>query len=110
MPHELSASRKACETCLASKGVGEIPRLGDPPMIAVMMQLGIDYAMLKRANLFIEPVELSGALLIAINDFDQALTVWANGGNPFSGRDVRRPGDPPQREMVEMAARRFGIA
>jgi Fe-S-cluster containining protein len=106
----LSASRKACETCRASNGAGDIPRLADPPMIATMMQFGIDYAVLTRANLFIEPAELSGALLIALNDFDPALMAWMKGGNPFPGCDVRRPADPLHRELVEMAAKRFGIA
>jgi Fe-S-cluster containining protein len=106
----LSASRKACETCLASNGVGAIPYLADPAAIAAMMQLGIDYALIARRNLFVEGVELSGALLIALNDFDGTITIWANRGNPFAGCEVRRSGDPSRREMAEMAAKRFEVA
>jgi hypothetical protein len=105
----LSASRTACEKCLAAKA-DTVPYIPEPSQIAVMMQLGIDYALITRRNLGTERVELGGALSIALSDFDGAITAWANGGDPFLACVVRRPGHPSNREMAEMAAKRFGVA
>lgn len=104
----LSASRPACETCLASKG-GTAPLIAGPSQIAAMMQLGIDYALITRRNFRTERVELGCALLIALNNFDGAISAWADGENPFSACEVLPPGHPSNHEMTEMAAKRFGI-
>src|ERR1051326_2217809 len=104
----LSASRAACEACLASK-TGTIPYLADPTRIAAMMQLGIDYAIIRRRKWSTERVELSRALLTALGDFGGTLTRWANGEDPFPDSHARRPGHPTNYEMAQTAARRFGI-
>ena len=94
--------------CLIAKN-GTVPYIAGPSQISVLMQLGIDYALSNRRNLGTQRVELCGALLIAINDFDVAITAWASGESPFSAYEVRRPGDLPNREMAEMTAKRFGV-
>jgi Fe-S-cluster containining protein len=104
----LSASRAACEACLASR-TGTIPYIADPTKIAAMMQLGIDYALITRRNFSTERVELSRALLIALSDFEAALTSWIAGQDPFPGSQIKRPGFPSNREMAETAAKRFGV-
>jgi Fe-S-cluster containining protein len=105
----LSASRAACEGCLAAKD-GIVPYVAGPSQIAAMMQLGIDYALIVGRNLGTERVELGGALSIAINDFDGTITAWASGESPFLGFEVRRSGQPSNREMAEIAAKRFEVA
>lgn len=105
----LSASRRACEECLVAQD-GTVPYVAGPSQIAAMMQLGIDYALVSRRNFGTERVELGGALSIALNDFDGAITAWADGESPFSPFEVRRPGQPSNREMAETAAKRFGVA
>ncbi len=104
----LSASRVACETCLISKS-GTIPYVAGPSQIAVLMQLGIDHALITRRGLRTERVELSRALLTALNDFDGALASWGGGGNPFANGEIRSPGTPPNQEIVEMTAKRFKV-
>lgn len=105
----LSASRAACEQCLVAKN-GTVPYIAGPSQIAVLMQLGIDYALINRRGLGTQRVELGGALLIAINDFDGAVMAWAGGESPFSAYEIRRAGDPSNREIAETAAKRFGVA
>jgi hypothetical protein len=104
----LSASRAACEGCLDAKD-GTVPYVAGPSQISAIMQLGIDYALIARRNLGAERVELGGALSIALNDFDEAITAWASGQSPFSAFEVRRHGQPSNREMAETSARRFGV-
>ena len=101
----LSASRAACEKCLASnkEKKGEIPYIAGPSQLSAIMQLGIDYAVISRCNLTTERVELSRAVLVALNDFDGALETWRKGGNPFADGEVRPPGYPSNREIAETA-------
>ena len=71
----LSQSRAACDACLKGAG-GSIPYIEEPSKIAAVMQIGIDYALISRRNLSTEGAELSRALLIALGDYDGALTTW----------------------------------
>lgn len=105
----LSASRAACESCLTSKGPGTIPYIAAPMQVDAMMGLGMDYALVSRLNLSTDKVELSRALMIALNDFDETLANWINEGNPFADCQVRPPGFPANRDMVEAAAKRFSV-
>lgn len=102
----LSASREACETCLASRA-GTVPYLADPAKIAAVVQLAIDYAVTTRTSRSVERVELSRALKAALDDLDGALARWAAGADPFPEAAVRPAGHPPNRELVRAAAKRF---
>lgn len=106
----LSASRSACDACLEIKGSGKIPYIATPMQINVMMQLGIDYALITRLHLNTDPVELSRAVLIALEDFDGSLTTWGNGGDPFPNCKVRPPGSMSLQEMAAATAKRFGLS
>jgi hypothetical protein len=103
----LSASRAACEACLASKA-GTIPYLADAAKTAALMQLGIDHAAATRRNLSTERVELSRALAIALDGYDAALTRWLKGDAPFPDGEIRPAGFPSNRELAQAAAKRFG--
>lgn len=105
----LSASRKACEACLGGDDI-PIPYIANVMSIAAPVQMGIDYALIKCRNLSTEKVELSRALLIALNGFDQAVTTWASGHDPFPDCVAKRSGYPSNRDICTAAARRFGLA
>jgi Fe-S-cluster containining protein len=104
----LSQSRAACDTCLR-EGSGSIPYIEQPSKIAAVMQLGIDYALIKRRNLSTEGAELSRALLIALRDYEGALTIWRAGEDPFPGTHLGVPGASSSHERAVAAARRLGI-
>ena len=77
--------------------------------MAAVMQLAIDHAVITRRNLSTEKVELSRALLSALDDFEGILTRWINCEEPFPEAQMRFSGYPTNREMAEAAAKRFGI-
>jgi Fe-S-cluster containining protein len=105
----LSQSRAACDACL--KGAATLfPYIEPPSKVAAVMQMGIDYAFISRRNLSTEGAELSRALLIALADYQGALTSWFQGKDPFPGTHVGVPGAPSSRERTVAAARRLGIA
>jgi hypothetical protein len=103
----LSASRTACRDSLAANS-GTVPFIIDPARVSSLLQLAIDFALVSRANLFIERVELSRALLIALTDFDAVLARWGNGENPFP--DCQPAQSISSRDMAETAAKRFGVS
>jgi Putative zinc- or iron-chelating domain len=105
----LSRSRAACDACL-QQGGGSIPYIEQPSKIAAAMQMGIDYALIIRRKLPIEGAELSRALLIALDDYEGALTSWLKGKDPFPGTHAGVPGTPSSTERAIAAARRLGIA
>jgi Fe-S-cluster containining protein len=104
----LSQSRAACDSCLQGAG-GSIPYIEAPSTIAAVMQMGIDYALISRHNLSTERAELSRALLIALADYEGALTRWVQGQDPFPGTHVGAPGAPTSNERTIAAARRLGL-
>jgi Fe-S-cluster containining protein len=104
----LSQSRAACDACLQA-GSGSIPYIEQPSKIAAVMQLGIDYALIKRRNLSTEGAELSRALLIALRDYEGALTIWLAGEDPFPGTHLDVPGAQSSDQRAIAAARRLGI-
>jgi Fe-S-cluster containining protein len=105
----LSQSRAACDSCL-QEGSGSIPYIEQPSKIAAVMQMGIDYALITRRNLSTEGAELSRALLIALRDYEGAMTNWLGGRDPFPDTHVGGPGIPSNSERAIAAARRFGAA
>jgi Fe-S-cluster containining protein len=105
----LSQSRAACDACLQGAGTS-IPYIEQPSKIAAVMQMGIDYALISRRNLSTETAELSRALLIALDDYEGALTSWLEGKDPFPGTHVSAPGAPSNNDKTIAAARRLGIA
>jgi Fe-S-cluster containining protein len=106
----LSQSRAACDSCLSGAG-GFIPYIEQPSKFAAVMQMGIDYALITRRSLSTEGAELSRALLIALNDYEGALTSWLAGKDPFPGtHHVSAPGAPSGKERAIAVARRLGIA
>jgi hypothetical protein len=105
----LSQSRAACDACLQGAGTS-IPYIEQPSKVAAIMQMGIDYALISRRNLSTERAELSRALLIALGDYEGALTSWLQGKDPFPGTHVGAPGAPSSNERAIATARRLGIA
>jgi hypothetical protein len=105
----LSQSRAACESCLEAAG-GSVPSIVQPAKIAAVVQTGIDYAMISRRNLSTELAELSRALLIALCDYQGALTSWLDGKDPFPDTHASVPGTSSSHEKAMAAARRFGVA
>jgi hypothetical protein len=105
----LSASRAACDSCLAT-GKGDIPQIAEPMFIGTMMQMGIDHALIKNRNLSTDSVELSRALLIALNNFDATISSWLQGDDPFLNCHARPAGFPSNGEMVADAAKRFNVS
>jgi hypothetical protein len=105
----LSQSRAACDACLTGAG-DSIPYIEQPSKIAAVMQMGIDYALISRRKLSTEGAELSRALLIALADYEGALTSWLQGKDPFPGTHVEFPGALSSSARAIAAARRLGIA
>ena len=105
----LSQSRAACDACLEAAG-GSIPYIEQPSKVAAVMQMGIDYALIAKRKLSTEGAELSRALLIALADYEGALTSWLQGKDPFPDTHFGAPGAPSSSERAIAAARRLGIA
>lgn len=105
----LSQSRAACDSCLQGAG-GSIPYIEDPSKIAAVMQMGIDHALISRRHLSTERAELSRALLIALADYEGALTSWLQGQDPFPGTHVATAGAATSNERTIAAAQRLGLA
>jgi Fe-S-cluster containining protein len=105
----LSQSRAACDSCL-QEGGGSIPYIEQPAKIAAVMHSGIDYALITRRNLSTELAELSRALLIALRDYEGALTTWLAGQDPFPDSHLGVPGTLSSSEKAIAAATRFGVA
>jgi hypothetical protein len=78
-------------------------------MVSSAMQIGIDCALRIQKGMDTEPVEMCGSLLVAIRDFDRALSDWLSGGSPFPQFQVRRDGLPTNAQQVEMVASRLGF-
>lgn len=102
----LSTSRDACEAHLKT-GLGTVPFIAEPVVIAFLMQLGIDYALIAK-RFSTEKVELARALLIALNDFDKVFSGWLMGKDVFPDCQPDRQG-PSNRELAENAARQCGL-
>jgi Fe-S-cluster containining protein len=104
----LSQSRAGCEACLHD-AAGDIPCVEQPRKIAAAAQMGIDYALISRRKVSIEPVELSRALLIALADYQGVLTGWLTGVDPFATAHAAARGAASSLERAVAAARRFGV-
>jgi len=104
----LSKSRAACDASLAAGG-GIIPQIGDPVFLSALLQGGMDYAFIQKLDLSTHLVELGGALLMALEDFDAVLGSWIDGGDPFQACEVRRPEDPPHKEIVLQTAKTLNV-
>lgn len=77
-----SGSRKACDEAL--DGISNsIPYLLDTQTLAAAMELGITAGLHGQLGLTVERVEMGGALLIALEKFDESLTLWLSGEDPF---------------------------
>ncbi len=105
----LSQSRAACDACLMGAG-DSIPYIEQPSKVADVMQMGIDYALISRRKLSTEGAELSRALLVALGDYEGALTSWLEGKDPFPGTHIERSGGLSSNDRAIAAARRLGIA
>ncbi|MGO9132437.1 MAG: hypothetical protein ACLP8A_00095 [Methylovirgula sp.] len=76
-------------------------------MTPYMMQLGIDYALIKRKGLNTEKVEMNRALTIALQNFEAAFSSWIEAKDVFPDCHPNMGNAPSNREMAEIAA---GIA
>lgn len=104
----LSTSRSACETSLTSQEQ-RVPFIAEPVVISFLMQLGIDYALIKLRGLSTEKVELSRALLIALADFELAFQTWIDGKEAFPDCHVETGSGPSNRDLAESAASQCGV-
>ncbi len=105
----LSTSRDACEKSLKAQAQ-TVPFIAEPVIMFFLIQLGIDYALIKHKNLSTEKVEMSRALLIALDAFDASLATWLEGREAFPNCHVEAKGARSNRDLAERAAARSGIA
>lgn len=103
-----SNSRQKCEDALA-RGGGDISFLLHPQMMLAAIQIGIDVALRRDAGLNTESVELCGALLHALADFDGALDEWLRGGDPFAQWQLQRNGYPTHADLVDSVIERLQL-
>lgn len=103
-----SQSKEQCDDALKHGG-GDIGYLAYPTLMSNGMQLGIDAVLTKVSKLNTEQVELSGALLMALEDFDNLLDDWLGGGNPFSQWQLRRGPYPTNAELVSNVSDRLNL-
>lgn len=104
----LSTSRTACETSLITQEQ-IVPFIPEPGVIAFLMQLGIDYALIKQSQLSTEKVELSRALLIALEGFETAFKTWSDGEDAFPGCHIETGRGPSNQELAQRAAVQSGL-
>lgn len=105
----LSTSRSACETSLNTREQ-RVPFIAEPVIISFLMQLGIDYALIRLRGLSTEKVELSRALSIALDHFESAFQTWIDGKEAFPDCHVDTGGGPSNHDLAERAAAQCGIA
>ena len=105
----LSTSRTACETSLNTKEQA-VPFIGEPVVISFLMQLGIDYALIKQRHVSTEKVEMSRALLIALENFESAFQSWIDGEDPFPDCHPDKGNGPSNHDLAELAAAQCGVA
>jgi Fe-S-cluster containining protein len=105
----LSTSRAACETSLNSQ-TQTVPFISEPVIISFLMQLGIDYALIKLKNMSTEKVEMSRALSIALDHYDAAFQNWIDGTEPFPDCTADMGSGPSSRALAERAAAQSGLA
>jgi len=103
----LSTSREACDKSLTSKAQ-TVPFIAEPVVISFLIQLGIDYALIKHKNLSTEKIELSRALLIALESFDASLADWLDGREAFPNCHAGTA--LSNRDLAERAAARSGMS
>jgi Fe-S-cluster containining protein len=104
----LSTSRAACETSLETQEQ-KVPFVAEPVIIAFMMQLGIDYALIKRKHVSTEKVEMSRALFIALENYEAAFLSWINGEDAFPNCHVDMGNGRSNQDLAEIAAAHCGI-
>jgi hypothetical protein len=73
------------------------------------MQLGLDYALIKRQGVDTEKVEMSRALTIALEDVEATFANWLAGKSVFSDCHPNIGRAPSNREMAEIAAAHCGV-
>ncbi len=104
----LSTSRSACETSLNAREQ-RVPFIAEPSVISFLMQLGIDYALIRHGGLLTEKVELSRALLIALEDFESAFQTWSDGKEAFPDCHVGMGSGLSNHDLAERAAAQCGV-
>jgi Fe-S-cluster containining protein len=104
----LSTSRMACETSL-NTGEQQVPFIPEPVIIAFLMQLGIDYALIKLGRLPTEKIELSRALSLALDNFDATFQSWIDGQDAFPDCHIDLGNGPSNHDLAEMAAAQCGL-
>lgn len=104
----LSTSRAACETSL-NAAEPSVPFIAGPVIVTFLMQLGIDYALMTRRRVSTEKVEMSRALLIALENFEAALAAWRGGKEAFPDCHPAQGSGPSNAGLAEMAAQRFSV-
>jgi Fe-S-cluster containining protein len=105
----LSTSRAACEASLASDEQ-TVPFIPEPVVISFLMQLGIDYALIEQRHLSTEKVEMSRALLIALENYEAAFAIWMGGEDAFPNCHPERGSGPSNHDLTQMAAVQSGLA
>jgi len=103
----LSLSAEACREGMDSGA--SVPYVGESIVVATAMQLGMDYALSSGHDLNCEPVEMGRAVRASLDDLDGILSSWLEGGRPFPDAEVRRDHIPSRKDLVDGAARLFGI-
>jgi len=104
----LSTSRAACEASLNSDEQ-TVPFIPEPVVIAFLMQLGIDCALIKLNHVSTEKAEMSRALLIALEAFEAVFFAWIDGDDPFPNCHPEQGNRPSNGDLVRMAAGQSGI-
>lgn len=78
-----SPSRAPCKQALTNPD-GQTSYLGEPPLLAGATTAGVVCVLHRKRGLDVELVELGGALLCALDNYETALDDWIRGGSPFS--------------------------
>jgi Fe-S-cluster containining protein len=104
----LSTSRAACEASLNAKEPA-VPFIPEPVVLSFMLQLGIDYALIQCKHLSTEKVEMSRALLIALENFEETFSHWIKGQDPFPDCAIDMGNGLTNRDMAETAAAYCGV-
>jgi hypothetical protein len=105
----LSTSRLACELSLEA-AEPSVPFIAEPVIMTFLMQLGIDYALIRHLRVSTEKVEMSRALLIALETYEAAFADWQAGKDAFPDCHVDSGKAPSNADLAELAAQRSGIS
>lgn len=97
-----STDRKACE------GSSDFPALYMPRRLGISVRMALDWELMARHSVHVEPIDLAGALTLILPDFDKSWNAWQQGDDLFEAhREDEKPLSTSYTNIIRTVARQF---